>query len=290
VARRRFGVALLLPRDAAAELDTLRRACGADDIDRIPPHVTLVPPVNVPIAAVDACFDVVTRAAAVARPLDLELGPVATFSPTNPVAYASVHGDLDALSSLRAAVFVEPLHREVTYGFVPHATIVVGADGERLDAIVTALSNLRLAVRIDRVHVLEERRDDDGVSRWRPIADAPLGASGAKRGTGGIAVMTQEADRWPSDAVRSFSVRASMDGRTVGTAHGRVDGDVAWLDRIQVDEHARGLGVARHLHAEVLLAAARRGAVRIEARGHPFLVHHGWGPPGFSPIMQRVTQ
>jgi 2'-5' RNA ligase len=289
VARRRFGVALVLPSGAGAELDVLRRACGADDLDRIPAHITLVPPINVAAADVDAALDAVSSSAVRSRPMRFTLGPIATFLPANPVAYAVVRGDLEALRSLRDDVFVPPLHRDVSYDFVPHATVVIGVAEDRLAAIVKGLADWRIDIDIDRVHLLEERRDDDGVVRWRPIADAPLGMQGASRGTGGIAVTTLEAERWPSPH-RAFSVRANVDGRLAGTAHGWVVGEEAWLDALQVDEGVRGIGVGRHLLTEVVLASARRGASTIAARHHPFLTHHGWGPPGFSPIVRRSTQ
>ena len=43
----RFGVVLLVPPPTAHEVDGLRRAFVDPALDRVPPHVTLVPPVNV---------------------------------------------------------------------------------------------------------------------------------------------------------------------------------------------------------------------------------------------------
>ena len=40
-------VALLLPEPLDVEVDALRRACGDPMLERVRPHVTLVPPVNV---------------------------------------------------------------------------------------------------------------------------------------------------------------------------------------------------------------------------------------------------
>ena len=45
--RRRLGVVLLVPEPAATEIQGLRRAVDDPALDSIPPHLTLVPPVNV---------------------------------------------------------------------------------------------------------------------------------------------------------------------------------------------------------------------------------------------------
>lgn len=43
----RLGVALLVPGALGGEVNGLRRALGDGALGRIPPHITLVPPVNV---------------------------------------------------------------------------------------------------------------------------------------------------------------------------------------------------------------------------------------------------
>jgi hypothetical protein len=45
--RHRLGVVLLVPDPWAAEVDGLRRALGDEALDRVAPHITLVPPSNV---------------------------------------------------------------------------------------------------------------------------------------------------------------------------------------------------------------------------------------------------
>ena len=62
--RRRLLVALLLAGRVGAELDGLRRALGSPGLDRIAPHVTLVPPINVPERDLEAALGIVRAAAA----------------------------------------------------------------------------------------------------------------------------------------------------------------------------------------------------------------------------------
>ncbi|MDQ1402032.1 MAG: hypothetical protein QOG03_348, partial [Actinomycetota bacterium] len=71
----RLGVALLIPNPLAAEIDGLRRALGDGGLDRIPPHLTLVPPVNVREDRLSDALAVLRNAGTGTRPFILELGP-----------------------------------------------------------------------------------------------------------------------------------------------------------------------------------------------------------------------
>ena len=60
-------------------VDGLRRAFGDPALERVAPHVTLVPPVNVAERDLVEVLAILRRAAGQARPLELTLGPVAAF-------------------------------------------------------------------------------------------------------------------------------------------------------------------------------------------------------------------
>jgi 2'-5' RNA ligase len=172
--RHRLGVVLLVPEPWSAEVDGLRRALGDETLGRIPAHLTLVPPVNVRVEHLPAALDLVHEVAAGCAPLELVLGPVASFAPVNPVAFLKVTGppaELSRLVGLKDGLHAGPLDRPEDWPFVPHVTIAAELPDERLAAAVVALSEIALAVRFDRVHVLAEQ---DG-HVWVPVADAGLG-------------------------------------------------------------------------------------------------------------------
>jgi len=184
--RLRLGVAVLIDPPAGDEIDGLRRALGSGSLGRIPPHVTLVPPVNVPSHRLGTALSVLRRAAATCRgPLRLTLGPVATFAPANPVLHLPVGGDLEGLRELRAAVFVPPLARTPTWAWVPHVTVAEEAEPGRIATAVAALDRYAVTVSIDRVVLLVERSDPGEGRRWRPLADAALGPASVV-GRGGL--------------------------------------------------------------------------------------------------------
>jgi len=191
VPKARLGVALLIPPALAAEVDGLRRALDDGALGRIPPHITLVPPVNVREDRLADALAVLRAAAAASRPLALTLGPVATFLPVNPVVYLAVGGEAAArLRALRDAVFSEPLARPLTWPWVPHVTLADEAPVDRVSAAVTALAGYRVEAVFDRVHLLRE-----GPGRvWEPIADVPFAAP-AVVGRGGLPVELSVTDR-----------------------------------------------------------------------------------------------
>ena len=170
--RRRLGVALLLDPPGSVEVDGLRRALGDSSLDVIAPHLTLVSPINVRAGDLDEALAVARRAASGQDgPLELDLGPVATFVPSTPVVYLSVHGpDLDRLARLRSAVLSGPFRRPDRWPWVPHVTLADEALADEAEAALAALKHYRSHTSFDRVVVLEERQH-----RWHPLADACLG-------------------------------------------------------------------------------------------------------------------
>lgn len=281
--RQRVGVALLLPEPARTEVDVLRRSLGAGDVERLPPHLTLVPPVNVRDDEMDAALELLRDAGARTRPFRLALGPPRTFLPINPVLFLEVGGDVAAVDALRDRIFRPPLERNLTWPFQPHVTLLDGGDEQRIRAGVDALADVRLELVLERVHLLrEERREADGERVWRPIAEAPF-AEPAVVGRGGLPVELEVGERLALDAQHftdrawaqesppwpkvPLAVTARRDGRIVGTADGdtRPDGE-AYLARLIVAPDVRGEGVGARLVAAFSSAAAERGATFISLR------------------------
>ena len=270
----RLGVALLVPGPLADEVNGLRRALGDGALGRIPPHITLVPPVNVREDRLAEALAVLRAAAAATRPLQLALGPAGTFAPVNPVVFLSV-GDDQAVGQLRAlrdSAFAEPLARPLTWPWVPHVTLADEAEPARIEAALAALVDYRAEARFDRVHLLRE-----GPGRvWEPVADAAFAAP-AVIGRGGLPLELTISDQPDPEAAalvlgagRPFAVTARRDGHVVGTATGVTaggqDGE-AVLWSVVVDAAQRRQGIGSHLLAAVASLAADRGCTSIAAAG-----------------------
>ncbi len=316
--RRRLGVALLVPEPFAAEVDGLRRALGDPSRRRIPPHLTLVPPVNVRDQDLDQALAVLRSAAARTRTLALSLGPPATFLPVNPVLYLAVGGDLPGLRALRDGVFQAPLERALTLPFVPHVTLADGGDPTRIEAALGALSSYRVELTLDRVTLLEE-----GEGRvWAPIADATLEAP-AVVGRGGLELVISRSGRLEpaalallhrasvTEAVASGAaptesttasgggglvLTARRDDLVVGVAAGWLAGPSAHLGALVVDPAARGEGIGSHLLAAFVAEAAGCGCTvvhHVGRRGSPvegFYRSRGWTDDATAPVVELVRR
>ncbi|GEM_PF-380130 len=287
--RHRYLVALVLDGRPAAEVDGLRRALRPSLVGRVPPHVTLVPPVNVRDDAAESALGLLRRAAAASRPIAVELGPVATFLPRSPVVYLRVSGDVEELEALRLRLATGPLApppgREAR-DFVPHVTLTNQVARPWAATLTEALGGFRLPVTFTRLTLLEQDVAAEG-HPWHAVADAALG-SPAVVGRGGLAVelsvseqLDPPAARWAAEAWAAyaretygpgwspdapFAVVARHAGELLGVATGEVRGECCELRRLIVaPEHRQG-GVGSHLLRFVERLAAERGCERVRLR------------------------
>jgi len=294
MARQRLGVVLLVPQPVATQVDGLRSALGDGALARIAPHVTLVPPINVAERDLPAVFAHVRAAAAASRPLDLVLGPVASFAPVNPVAYLTVGGDdeeLAALHALRAALRAGPLDRPDEHDFVPHVTVADELPEARLEAAVTALSSFSAPIAVDRVQVLAQGPN----RRWAPVGDAPLGGAPAVVGRGSLPLEIAVGGALDLEAAallsieqdapgRPFAVSARRHGALVAAAWGwTAQGRLELADLVVAVAH-RGEGIGRHVLAAVEALGARRGcrwadtSAPVDGAAGALLRAAGWAP------------
>jgi 2'-5' RNA ligase len=255
--RLRVGAALLLPPPQRDEIDGLRRALGDSSLGRVPAHVTLVPPVNVRREDLGQALHALRAAAAFApEVLRLTFGPPETFLPDSPVLYLAVGGDLEGLQRVRDTVFVGPLARSLTWPFVPHVTLLDGADASILMAAKTVLGGYRSEVPVDRICLLQEVRGPAGRT-WMVLADAFFGRP-AIVGTGSpLAVELVRSQLIDPEAASLLEVEgAGVEGAGVesaGVERAGVEG--AGVDGTRVDAHqVSGSEPARH-H---LVVTARR--------------------------------
>jgi len=256
---------------AADEIDGLRRALSSAEIDRIAPHITLVPPVNVTDGEVPVACDLLRSVAAGFGPLELDLGPPTSFLPRNPVCYLTVSGDQEAiggLASLAAGLATGPLAPPAVRRmrpFVPHVTIRQRMDRDKLVAAVAVLDGYRAHVVFERVTLLEYSAAE---RRWRDLCDAPFAAP-LLRGRGGIEIelsLSRRSDpavedwsrrTWEQYAVAQhgpdvrpdepFTICARIGGVLAGVAEGDVRGLTCRLARLMVSPEWRNAGVGTQL-------------------------------------------
>lgn len=275
MARQRLGVVLTVPEPVATQIDGLRRALGDGALGRIPPHITLVPPVNVAERDLSSAFAVVRRAAEATPPLRLQLGPVATFQPVNPVAYLAVGGEAAAtahLRDLRDRCLAPPLERTQDHDFVPHVTVADDLAAPRLEAAAAVLADFVAEVTFDRVQVLAQQPG----RVWVPVADALLGVPPGVVGRGSLPLEISVSGRPDLDAAAllaidaelpglPFAITARRDGEVVAAGWGWTAGSRLELADLVVGAAHRGQGIGRHLVMAVEDLGRRRSCTRAGA-------------------------
>lgn len=283
--RRRYFVALVLTGRVAAEVDGLRRALQPELVERLPPHVTLVPPVNAPAAVAESAATLVARVAATVAPLTLALGPLGTFLPRTPVVYLACADPDGALAALAADLTHPPLaappdrpHRD----FVPHVTLTNAVAPDRAPAVVSALQGFRALAPVGALSLLEQERG--GAHAWQVVAEFALGGRSIV-GRGGLPLeltvegrLEPEAERFalaagerhraavygpalPPD--EPVSVVARQEGVVVGVATAVRRGAVLDLEQLVVAEERRRQGIGGRILAHLERRAREQHATML---------------------------
>jgi 2'-5' RNA ligase/GNAT superfamily N-acetyltransferase len=278
VERARLAVALLFDHDTTAFVDALRAGLGERRPERIPPHITLVPPSDPPVAELVGIWEDL-RSSVTDAPgsIGLELGPVATFAPRTPTIHLEVTGvnasAERALRGLQEAVALPALRRRDRFGFHPHATLRTNASPARIEAAIVALEGLRRRCEVDRVTLL--RHAPGPPTRWDPIGEVRLAPRPTvQRGADRLEV---DVSRVGDPSEQAFWERLEVAGVPDGwTLSARVGRDVvgaarcrlhpSWMEVrcIGVWPSQRRQGVGRLLVEEAARLARRHGVERLE--------------------------
>lgn len=170
MSRRRFAAALLIPPPESTEIDGIRRALGDRQLERIDPHITVIPPINLREEQIADALAVVQAAARTVEPMSLTIGPLDTFGESSPVRFLAVD-PREPVAALYRACWTGILERAEKRSFHPHVTVDIdGGPTAGDDPAVELLADYRVEVLIDRVTVLEHVELGDGPvpRRWEP--------------------------------------------------------------------------------------------------------------------------
>jgi len=280
--RVRVAVAVTLSKPQSERVDALRRALGSMAVDRIVPHITLVPPHERDPAELAALLARVAEVASTASLEGIELHGVGVFRNRRAVAYLGVQDPSSKLATLAGA-----LGWPASRAFVPHVTLVEGASATWLEGLVERAAGFVEPLEASALSVLLARRRDPRRT-WRPVMAVRLGESWMV-GRSHLRVRIAMSDgAWRVGLTRrpQRSAFAFLDDEVIGVVSAERRSDAAWLldDARIFDPGLRGWGVggalvealARSLAPALLVAPegtsllASRGALRlgsIVARG-----------------------
>jgi len=171
---RSIGVAIGLPEPFNSELQRWRERLGDPNAARIPPHVTLLPPTDVPPDSLPAIELHLLNVAKNEQEFDLRLRGSATFRPVSPVVFVPLVQGISECERLEDKVRSGPLHREIHFPYHPHVTVAHDLPGGALDGAFEALARYEAEFRVHGFSLFEQ--DEDGT--WRPQRDFVFGGGG----------------------------------------------------------------------------------------------------------------
>lgn len=138
------GVAIEVPEPYARQLRDLReRVEGSSAVEIIGPHITLLPPTNLPDYDLTGVERQLEQAARGVAPFPVELSGSGTFRPATQVVYAALTAGAADCDRLQARVRQGQLAQELRFAYHPHVTVAQDVGEDRLDAAEQVLARFR---------------------------------------------------------------------------------------------------------------------------------------------------
>ncbi|MGI4895748.1 MAG: 2'-5' RNA ligase family protein [Janthinobacterium lividum] len=164
---RLIGISIAIPAPHAAELTAWREDFGDPLAHAIPPHITLLPPHELPCAELEVARDHLHRTAGGYAPFDVHLRGTATFRPVSPVVFVQVSRGISECELLQQEIRSGPLERGIAFPYHPHVTVAHDIDEAGLDRAELALRDWEATFTVTGFSLYEHGAD--GV--WRPRED-----------------------------------------------------------------------------------------------------------------------
>lgn len=149
-----LGVAIEIASPGRDVLEKARRRFDPDGVD-MPPHVTILAPIDVDADAMPAVVRHLTAVAGATAPFHLELDGAETFRPVTPVVFVGVGAGASHCVALESRVRSGDMAVELRYPYHPHVTIAHDVDDEVLDEALVELASFRFAQDVSSMGLYE---------------------------------------------------------------------------------------------------------------------------------------
>lgn len=151
-----IGIIIAVPEPWVTQLTELRRSLGDDQANRVPAHITLLPPTAVNTSDRETLIHHLSTIAQRHQPFTLTLRGSDSFRPTSPVAFVKVESGADECALLADDIRSGILDIELRFPYHPHVTLAHGLDDASLDAALDATRDFEASwkvpgFRLDRV-------------------------------------------------------------------------------------------------------------------------------------------
>lgn len=165
-----IGIVVPVPEPWAQLLVDWRTKVGDPQAALVPPHVTLLPPTEVPAADRAAVAEHLAGVARAHPAFAMHLAGTGTFSPVSEVVFVTVARGIGNCELLATDVRQGPLARPLAYPYHPHVTVAHDVAPDMLDFAYSGLADLSAEFRVE--HFTEFEQLPDGA--WSVAREYPL--------------------------------------------------------------------------------------------------------------------
>jgi 2'-5' RNA ligase len=118
-----IGVTIAVPEPWGSQLQAYRESISDPMASLIPPHITLLPPVDVSGPVLDGVETHLAQAAAAVAPFSVRLRGTDTFRPTSQVVFVPLVDGAESCARLEQAVRTGLLGMDLAFPYHPHVTV-----------------------------------------------------------------------------------------------------------------------------------------------------------------------
>jgi 2'-5' RNA ligase len=151
-----LGIVVPIPEPWAQLLVDWRSKVGDPQASLVPPHVTILPPTEVPVA--DRA-EISAHLAEVARchpPFEMHLSGTGTFSPVSDVVFIAVARGIGNSELIANDVRSGPLERALSFPYHPHVTVAHDVPADMLELAYNGLADLSAEFPVDAFTEFEQ--------------------------------------------------------------------------------------------------------------------------------------
>jgi 2'-5' RNA ligase len=151
-----LGIVVPIPEPWSQLLVDWRAKVGDPQANVVPPHVTLLPPTEVPVADRTAISAHLAEVARCHPPFEMHLSGTGTFSPVSEVVFVTVAKGIGNCELLATDVRSGPLARPLSFPYHPHVTVAHDVTAEMLEFAYNGLADLSAAFPVEAFTEFEQ--------------------------------------------------------------------------------------------------------------------------------------
>lgn len=146
-----IGVVVGIPEPYSSELTKARTDAGDPLGSLVPPHVTLLPPVELADGALPDVINHISDIARANEVFSMELSGTESFRPVSPVVFVALSQGWDECVTLQKQVNSGVLETELHFPYHPHVTIAQSVEEPQLDQAQENLKDFEAAFTVPTI-------------------------------------------------------------------------------------------------------------------------------------------